>query len=237
MAIKCFAYLRCSSPGQVEGDTFPRQQTAVRRYAAAHGLSVARWWMEPISGTKDGVDRPEWTAMLAAILANGVRTIIVENLGRLARHQGLQEYILLSLRRQGITVLSTAEADLDSADPSRVMIRQILGSVHQFEKEQLVLRTRVARQRIRDRGERCEGRKPYGQHPNHPREAITLARARELWAAGSSLTAIGRTLDLEGHTPRAGGSWQPRVLSRILNARKDHCHVKYFSLTGGARRS
>src|SRR5713101_1273874 len=91
---KAFAYVRCSSPGQIGGDTFDRQEEAIRRYAKAHGLHVDRWWREQgISGTKDGIDRPEWTAMLADILGNGVRTIVVENLSRLARHQGLQEYI------------------------------------------------------------------------------------------------------------------------------------------------
>jgi hypothetical protein len=46
------AYLRCSSPGQATGDTFPRQCEATEDYADEHRLTVLAAFPEPVSGTK-----------------------------------------------------------------------------------------------------------------------------------------------------------------------------------------
>lgn len=44
------AYLRCSSPGQATGDTFPRQCEATEDYADEHRLTVLAALPEPVSG-------------------------------------------------------------------------------------------------------------------------------------------------------------------------------------------
>jgi len=52
-----------------------------------------------------------------------------------------------------------------SDDPSRVLIRQILGAFAQYERAMIVQKLRGARRRIRAKVGRCEGRKPYGTRP------------------------------------------------------------------------
>jgi hypothetical protein len=42
-------------------------------------------WGHRITGTKETMDRPAWSEMLLALHGNGMRTIIIERLDRLAR--------------------------------------------------------------------------------------------------------------------------------------------------------
>jgi DNA invertase Pin-like site-specific DNA recombinase len=62
-------------------------------------------------------------------------------------------------------------------DPTRVLIRQVLGAVSQFEKSVIVAKLRAARMRQRRATGRCEGRKSYGEHPG---EEAVLHRIRQL---------------------------------------------------------
>jgi DNA invertase Pin-like site-specific DNA recombinase len=83
---KAFAYVRVSGKGQMDGDGFPRQLKAIREHAAIAGLTVARIFREEgVSGTVETMDRPAWAEMVTALHGNGIRTIIIERLDRLAR--------------------------------------------------------------------------------------------------------------------------------------------------------
>jgi DNA invertase Pin-like site-specific DNA recombinase len=59
----------------------------------------------------------------------------------------------------------TANGDelTDSSDPSRVMMRQIAGAFHQYEKARLVAKLRQARQRKRETQRKVEGRKRWSE--------------------------------------------------------------------------
>jgi hypothetical protein len=58
--------------------------------------------------------------------------------------------------------LSTAEPDLCSSDPTRILMPQILGAVAAYDKAMIVLKLRGARERKRAQRGRCEAAKPYG---------------------------------------------------------------------------
>jgi hypothetical protein len=60
-------------------------------------------------------------------------------------------------------------------------MRQIMGAIAEYNKSMVVLKLRGDRQRMRERGSRCEGAKPYGALPG---EAEALATIRTLRAAG-----------------------------------------------------
>jgi DNA invertase Pin-like site-specific DNA recombinase len=211
---KAFAYLRVSGKGQIDGDGFPRQLAAVKEYAKTREITIAKVFREEgVSGTVEGMDRPTWAEMIAAILANGVSTILVESLGRLARELFVQEYILRDMEQRGITLISVTEPDLGSTEPTRVMFRQILGAIHQYEKTMIVLKLRGARQRKRQHDGKCEGAKPYGFYTG---EKKVLERMNELRESGMGFDRIAAQLNTDNVKPRRGKRWHGMTVNQIV---------------------
>ena len=211
---KAFAYLRVSGRGQVEGDGFKRQEDAVRKYAASNDIRIDKVFREEgVSGTTDWEHRPAFSGMMAAMLSNGTRIALVERLDRCARDLMVQESIIADFRRKGLTLISVNEPDLCSDDPSRVLMRQMLGAFFQYEKTLLVAKLRGARQRVRANQGRCEGRKPFGTRPG---ESEAIERMRQLRRHGMALDKIAETLNVEQVKPRAGVRWYATSIQRIL---------------------
>src|SRR5262249_38084781 len=119
---------------------------------------IAEHFDAAISGA-DAVDqRAGFTAMLAQIAGNGVRTIIVETANRFARDLIVQETGHKMLQQLGIELIAADSPDaFVDATPTAVMVRQILGAVAQFEKAALVAKLRGARQRKKAQGSNAEG--------------------------------------------------------------------------------
>jgi DNA invertase Pin-like site-specific DNA recombinase len=208
-----FAYLRVSGRGQIKGDGFPRQRAAIRRYAAEHGLRIARVFEERgVAGAKESMDRPAWAEMMTALHGDGVRTVVIEKLDRLARDLMVQETAIADLQKQGFALVSVQEPDLMANEPARVMYRQLMGMVAQYEKSMIVLKLRGARQRMKAATGRCEGRKPFGAKPG---EAAVRDRIRSMREAGSTLQSICDALNSEGQPTRCGGRWMPMTVRNI----------------------
>jgi DNA invertase Pin-like site-specific DNA recombinase len=210
--IEAFGYIRVSGRGQLDGDGFPRQREAIQRHAEANGIRIVKWFEERgVCGATEWEHRPAWSEMVQTL--NGVRTIVIERLDRLARELFIQEYILRDLKQRGVTLLSATEQDLDS-DPSRVLFRQIMGAIAEYDKAMVVTKLRAARKRMRASQGRCEGRKPYGSRPG---ESATLERIQALRLAGSSYDAIAETLTAEGVPTRTTGRrWFGSTLAKIM---------------------
>ncbi|MGA8087078.1 MAG: recombinase family protein [Terracidiphilus sp.] len=213
---KAFAYLRVSGKGQVEGDGFARQLEAIKKFAASNDHKIAKVYREEgVSGTTDWENRPAFSEMMAAMLANGTRTVLLERLDRCARDLMVQESIIADFRRKGLKIVSVNEPDLCSDDPSRVLMRQMLGAFFQYEKTLLVAKLRGARQRIRAKAGHCEGRKPYGTFAG---EAAVIERMKALRHMGLAVDKVAAELNSEGLRPRAGKVWYATSVYRVLKA-------------------
>jgi DNA invertase Pin-like site-specific DNA recombinase len=215
---KAFAYLRVSGKGQVDGDGFPRQLDAIRRYAAANGIRIVRTFREEgVSGATDLEDRPALMELLEALAANGCKLVLVEALHRLARDLMVQETIIGDLRKRGYDIISVTEPDLLQSDPTRVLMRQIFGAISQYEKAMVVAKLRGARQRMKAKTGRCEGQKPYGHYEG---EEAVLERMRQLRTEGMSFDRVAAALNAEGTKPRSGERWWGKTVNNILSAQE-----------------
>lgn len=211
---KTFAYLRVSGKGQIKGDGFPRQSQAIKAYAAEHELKVVQVFKDQgVTGTMDSMDRPAWAAMITALLVNGVKTVIIEKLDRLARDLMIQEATIADLEKNGITLISVAEPDLMANDPTRVLMRQMMGALAQYDKSQIVLKLRGARMRKRAAVGRCEGRKPFGRDQV---EKAAIERMKILRRDSLAFDKIAERLNAEGIPTRTGKRWHGVVVNRIL---------------------
>ena len=219
------AYMRCSGLGQNDGDTWDRQEAAIRKYAKGAGMTVADadWFKDVgVSGTKDIDSRRGLAALLDRVENNGVRVVLLENATRLARDLMMSEVILAQLKDAGCTVIdcdSGTNLIDDSDDPTRRLIRQVLGAVAEFDRRVTVLKLRAARNRKSLRiGRRIEGKKPYG---SSPAEAVVLDRIWQLHrkphnGPRRSLADIARILNDEGVPTRTGGQWSKSTLHQII---------------------
>src|SRR5215469_14183958 len=154
---------------------------------------------------------------MTALQANGVRTVIIEKLDRLARDLMVQETIIADLQKHGFELVSVAEPDLMATDATRILVRQMMGAVAQYEKTQIVLKLRGARMRKRAREGRCEGRKPYGFYEG---ESAVLERARALRAEGLGFDRVAVRLNEERIPTRTGRPWHGVVVNRILTGKR-----------------
>ena len=177
---KAYGYLRVSSRGQMNGDGFERQETEIRRYAEKHNVDLTKIFREDISGTKGEDERPEFKTMVSELLRNGCKTIIVERLDRLAREYRIQETLLIYLASKGITLISAAtEEDVTLSiqeDPMKKALIQMQGIFSELEKNLLVKKLRVARERKRDSNGKCEGRKTIAE--SNPELIAEIKRLR-----------------------------------------------------------
>jgi DNA invertase Pin-like site-specific DNA recombinase len=129
------------------------------------------------------------------------------------------------VQETGHAYLRALDIDLVAADspdaflsdsPTATMVRQILGSVSQFEKAALVAKLKGARDRKRRETGKCGGRKSYAELSP---ETVELAKRLARYHAKGherSLRDIAAELAVQGHISRSGKPYGAGAVSRML---------------------
>ena len=223
MAKSIVGYVRVSTAGQgALGLGLEAQQAAIDGYAAQHGASVARLYVEVESGRK--VDRAE----LAKALAHAKRsraTLVVAKLDRLGRNVAF------------LSALMEAKVDFVAVDnpAANKLTLHILAAVAEAEAEAISARTKAALQAYKARGgklggalKQCRNLTPEARERGAKaaaevrRAKATAAYAdlapivRELHAKGLTQAAIADELNRQGHTTRRGKPWNQVQVARVL---------------------
>ncbi|CUU53609.1 Site-specific DNA recombinase [Parafrankia irregularis] len=224
--MRVIAYIRVSTEKQLDGYGLDVQRDAVRAWARTNGHRLVLIFTEEgVSGKLE--ERPALAEALRALKDGQADGIVVPKLDRLARDLVVQEQLIAEVWRMGATVFSAvaSEADYlvdDPADPSRKLIRQVLGAVSEYERAMIALRLRSGRARKAASGGYAYGAPAYGQKAvdkeltEDTREQDALARMIELADDGKSLREICAELEKEGHRPKRGDRWHPTTVNRCL---------------------
>lgn len=228
--MKVIAYLRVSTDRQAEqGLGLDVQEEQIRKWARSHRHQVVAWLRDEGQSGANGLEDRVGLADALDLLGQGTaQGLVVYCVDRLARDLVLQEQLLADLWRMGAAVFSTRSSEAgylvpdDPEDPSRRLIRQILGAVADYDRTHIGLRLRRGRQRKAEKGGYAYGSPAYGfcarDRELAPRddeqEALTLIR--DMRRDGASLRTIIQALDREGFKPRRGSTWNPGTLSRIV---------------------
>lgn len=227
--MEAVSYLRVSGTTQADEskDGLPRQLAACESYAKANGLEIVRVYAdEGVSGTKEIDNRPALFQLRADLLVNGIHTVVIENMSRLARDLMVSETILADFQKNGITILSTQEPDLCSNEPSRKFMRQILSAVAEYDRAMLVSRMKAGKLRARAQGKTFGGRARYGAHKQYPGECAILDRVYFLRRQGFNATKIAEFLNAEGFRSRKGTGFFPMQVSRIISRTQETTQEK-----------
>lgn len=136
-----YGYARVSTPGQArDGNSLEAQEAALR---AAGATEI---FVDKFTGTK--LERPQFEILRSQIQAGD--TLIVTRLDRFARTVGQASELIADLIDDGVTVHVLNLGILDNSSMS-VLMRNILLSFAQFERDMIVERTQegkaVARQK------------------------------------------------------------------------------------------
>lgn len=148
MSPKIYGYARVSTSGQAkDGNSLEAQENALRAAGATEIFADA------FTGTK--MERPEFDRMNALMQSGD--TLIVTKLDRFARTVGQASELITDLIGRGITVNVLNLGVLDNGSIS-VLMRNILLSFAQFERDMIVERTQEGRAIARTKEGYREGR-------------------------------------------------------------------------------
>lgn len=223
---KAFAYVRTSSAANVgdDKDSEKRQQRAIAAFATRASFEIAAWFRDQAVSGEDMIEtRPGFSALLDAIEADGVRTVIVEEPSRFARSIIPQEAGVLMLAERGVKLLTSTGEDLtDTDDDFKIAMRQVAAVFSRLEKATLVKKLAAARDAKRaaqtKRGERpkVEGRRSLGEkYPTAVLLAHSLRRKRPKGGV-ASLRDIAAALAAEGHKRDSGAAFDATAVRRML---------------------
>ena len=168
---ECLIYMRTSTLTNVKGDSVKRQKSSIMNWVKSNGYTVRGEYWDVESGSKDTMERPKFMRMISDSERMGIKVLVFSDQSRLSRDIIVQEstYRLLSSRGYSLVSSENPDSFLDDT-PTSNLIRQILGSVSEFDKNSTVSKLRVSRVRKResnrDRGivtrnrtGKCEGSK------------------------------------------------------------------------------
>ncbi len=213
-------YLRTSSQVNA-GDkgSQARQRAAIKAFAKQAGLTVVDWFYDQgVSGAVPIKDREQFGAMLDRLYANCCKVVLIESVSRLARDIEVQETAARVFREKGYELIPVDSPDLfTSDDPGgmRKLIRGMLGVIAAFERDGVVHKLKVARDRAsKELGRRVEGRKPVP--PAVVKEARRLYRRSPKTGRRRSYGAVARELAALGHFGPSGGPYFPTSIKRMV---------------------
>jgi len=232
---RVLSYVRVSGRGQLDGDGPERQREAISKFCKSQSCEIAQEFFErAVSGTVEAVDRPKFAELLEFVdgstqpINRPIVGIVVERMDRLARDLMVSEVLLSECRKRNLKVYSADQGALidmaaEGGDPTRVLIRQILGALAQWEKSMLVAKLKSARDRVRKSTGRCEGKKPYGTRPGE-QDVINLVHnfryVLDEFDQPMELKTIAGYLNEAGFLTRNGKPWDRHRVQHVLENTK-----------------
>lgn len=225
---RAVAYIRVSTEKQADGGvSLDAQKAKVEAYASLYNLTLAEVIVDAGVSAKT-LDRPGLARALELLSTGVADALLVVKLDRLTRSvRDLGDLVERYFGPDGAALLSVAE-NIDTRTASGRMVLNILASVSQWEREAIGERTADALVQVKAEGvklggaalgwTRTEATDADGRRVVLPvaEEAETVARIRDLRAAGNTLREIAAALDAEGRKTKKGGKWFASTVKNVL---------------------
>lgn len=224
--------LRVSTKNQAESETgLMSQENACRDYAAANGLEIVEVIKElGVSGGAP-MDKREGLIRALSLLETG-GTLLVAKYDRLSRSFLNQLLIEKAVTAKKANIVAVDNENAAASDPSSVLLRRLLSSVAEYERE--IIRGRVAQaHKARRRAGLVCGHPPYGFSRGSNDELVANPEEGRVWAyveklrqtpngkkAGHSWRAIAAKLNEQGLKNRSGRDWNYRTLQELNKTRE-----------------
>lgn len=226
MSIPVAMYLRISSLTNADGDSLDRQTLAIATYANNNDMNIVVKKSDiGVRGDINIFERDGFRKLWEYCLKEDIKYILVENSSRFSRDQMQGELGYRELKKYEIQIIPVDSPDyytLENDDPMVNLIRQVLGSIAEFEKNSIVRKLRGARERLRKKNGKCEGRKSLQEIYGALRFKKLINRTWTLNDQGLSYAKVGLALAKQGWVqPSSGRPFNKSQVMRLLNQKGD----------------
>lgn len=211
--MKCFVYLRTSSDDGRDKAGLPVQRADCLAYAVRAGHEIAGEFVDDgVTGKLPMHARPQGKLLIAALLADGVKTVLAYDAKRIGRTQPAFWSFVGLCRDNGISVIDSQGTDLTSS-----VLGGVNGMLAEMDRDATVARLSAGKAHWRGQ-KRVDGRWPYGEHPSHEYDAerAVVARIKKFKASGLSSYAIAHKLNAEGTRTRYSKEFTTKGVQNIL---------------------
>jgi DNA invertase Pin-like site-specific DNA recombinase len=239
MCKEVVGYYRTSSTTNVKGDSRTRQSVSVKNYSKTKGWNVKNEFYDVISGTTHILERKEFVEMLSYCEINSIDTILFVGSDRLSRDLLVNEYSYEYLTKLGFTLISVKnDRSFTDTSPTGILVRQILSTISSFEKNNLVEKLRVSRERKSKKNKelglisrtgngRCGGkRKLTDTIPNLSNLVLSYKKTKDIRTRKPlNNTKISKLL-LEEHNISVSYNSVRRILEDIERDKREKINLK-----------
>lgn len=211
--MKCFTYLRTSGDDGKEKAGLPVQRSACTAFAERNDYEIiAEYGDDGVTGKLPMHARPQGKQLIAALLADTIKTVICYDAKRIGRTQPAFWSFIGLCRDSGVTVLDAGGTDLSGS-----VMGGVNGMLAELDRDATVARLAAGKAYWRGK-KRVEGRHPYGEHPmrEYDGERAVVTRIQGLKQSGVSHYAIAKALNEEGVVTRHGCQFTTTAISNIL---------------------
>jgi site-specific DNA recombinase len=211
--MQAYLYLRTSADDRDRKAGIEVQREACTAYAARTGYDIVSEFADDgVTGKLPMHSRAQGKLMLAALLADGVKTVLCYDSKRIGRTQPAFWSFIGQCRDIGVTV-----RDKDGADLGDTLRGGFEGLMAEADYKATIERLAAGKRAHRGK-KRVEGRWPYGEHPRHEYdgEREVVRRILRMRAKGESVYAIAKTLNEEGTRTRYGKTFKVQTVQNIL---------------------
>ena len=219
-------YVRVSTEEQAqEGFSIRAQEQKLKDYVRIKDWSIYKIYAdEGISG-KDITGRPAVKEMIADIKAGHVKNVLVFKIDRLTRSTADLIYLVDLFNANDCEFNSLMES-IDTQTASGRMFIKIIGIFAEFERENIIERTRVGVERkVKEGYSLCTSSASFGYdrvkgqkiQTVNPAEAEVVRDIFDMFVGnGLTLTDIARRLNLRGISTKQGKTWASGKVRRVL---------------------
>lgn len=214
-------YTRISADPSGESLGVQRQEADARKLCASLGWKVVEIFCDNDRSAYDPQkSRPAYQAMLEAVNAGQINTIVAWHPDRLHRQTRELVGFIDLVNEHGVHVETVTAGRYDLSTPAGRMNSRILGSVAEYESEHKSERIRRKLEANAATGKAHGGMRPYGWAADRvtvdPTEAAVVREATALLLAGDTMKSITRTLNASGRHTATGRQWRDVTLRGVL---------------------
>lgn len=232
MSMAAAIYARVSSDRQREQETIASQTMALQVYAEAHDYAVPPAWVfedDGCSGTT--LVRPGLEAVRDLAASGQIAAVLVHAPDRLSRKYAYQVLLTEEFARHGVSVVYLKAPATNT--PEEHLLVQVQGMMAEYERAQLLERTRRGKRHKAQRGSvNVLSAAPYGyryvkktDHTDayYQVDEAEAAIVRQVFTAYTrehlSMYAITQRLTTQHVPTRTGGHWDPATIRKMLRHR------------------